>query len=239
MSRCVSAVVEPFFSLRAVCLAGLYYYAPAEVLAGGSLLYEFDPESIKKYLRFYLTPDNLRLFVFDKKIAAKAEREEHWFKIRHQVGEIPKPVLDHWRVISKLQRKLSRRLMISRGMDLPGPNAFLPNDTLLLLEAPKTSREGLSGQNRVLITKKKKAKNSEKKYPELLSFREGHPCFGKGEAGGRCNIFHKQDDTFGSPKTVLQLQMYYAQSLTEGDSTREHLLTSLYVKAVNLALREV
>ncbi|PFH35633.1 hypothetical protein BESB_052840 [Besnoitia besnoiti] len=203
------------YSLTVEAVDGLHYYTPREVLAGDHLIYRFEPDLIQQTLQQFLVPDNVRMFIFDKKLAAGADRVEHWFKIRHKVQPIAESVLKTWRTISRFPLNLARALMLMSRMAFPAPNRYLPNSVALVRRRPRKSKNGVQGTDSL---------------PAALVFDGSHVCAEK------CDVFHKQDNTFRSPKTVLELHIYYTESLP--DAARERILTGLYVQSVNLALLE-
>ncbi|CBZ53888.1 putative M16 family peptidase [Neospora caninum Liverpool] len=201
------------YALTVRAVEGLYYYTPEEVMAGDQLIYRFDPTLVQQYLQKFLVPDNVRLFIFDKKLAAGASREEYWFKIKHMVEPILEPVLKTWKDISKSPLDMVQKIMEMGRMALPAPNRYLPNNVAVL--HPPVSAE---------------SRRETGTFPEPLVFPEDHACSNK------CTVFHKQDTTFGSPKAVVELQMYYTGN--HPDDVRERILTTLYVLSIKLALRE-
>nr|CEL75368.1 TPA: M16 family peptidase, putative [Toxoplasma gondii VEG] len=201
------------YALTVRAVEGLNYYTPEEVIAGDRLIYHFDPDIIQQYVQKFLVPDNVRLFIFDKKLAADVDREEYWFKIKHGVEPIMDSVFKKWKEITSAPANTVQSMMRMEGMALPAPNRFLPNNVAILPRPPG------SGQG---------AEKSA--FPEPLVFAGDHICANK------CAVFHKQDTTFHSPKAVVELQIYYTGSHEDG--VRERILTALYVQSLRFALRE-
>ncbi|KAK7078176.1 Nrd1 complex RNA-binding subunit [Halocaridina rubra] len=97
-------------------------YPPEDYLAGDTLLYEYNPEIIKKCLD-ELTPEKCNIMLSSKTFDNEdiCNLKEKWFGTKYSVEDIPQEWENEW-----------NNLQINPELYLPTPNQFIPDNFDLL-----------------------------------------------------------------------------------------------------------
>ncbi|XP_078042474.1 nardilysin [Augochlora pura] len=107
----------------------MHYYPPQDYITGNYLYFEYNPEAIQACMN-YLTPDDVNIIIFDKKLnEEELKKTEPWFKTRYMDTEIPEEWVKCWRTIEPYPE-----------FHLALPNIFLIDDFSLIpmpAEIPK------------------------------------------------------------------------------------------------------
>uniref|UniRef100_T1ISN5 Insulin-degrading enzyme n=1 Tax=Strigamia maritima TaxID=126957 RepID=T1ISN5_STRMM len=102
-------------------LAGLLHMYPVqEVLCGPYLMTEYKEDLIMHILNM-LVPEKIRVSVIGKKFEESAEKEETWYKTKHDIKDISEDVLDKW-----------CNAGFNSNLTLPSPNEFIPTNFELI-----------------------------------------------------------------------------------------------------------
>ncbi|CAN0011298.1 unnamed protein product, partial [Phaeothamnion confervicola] len=99
----------------------MHLYPPELTVAGGSLLYDYDPDLIRKVTDL-LTPERMILAISSKAFEGEgvADRTEQWYGTKYGVEDIPLALLKQWDEAPLLPE-----------LTLPEPNPFIATDFIL------------------------------------------------------------------------------------------------------------
>lgn len=104
----------------------MHFYPPRDYITGSELYFEYNEAAIQKCLD-YLTPENVNIMIFDKKLTdEELDKVEPWFSTKYTDTEIPQEWIAHWKSFS------SETPSSTPLFHLPLPNEFLTNDFSLI-----------------------------------------------------------------------------------------------------------
>ncbi|XP_012218457.1 nardilysin-like [Linepithema humile] len=105
----------------------MHFYPPRDYITGSELYFEYNEAAIQKCLD-YLTPENVNIMIFDKKLSdEELDKVEPWFSTKYTDTEIPQEWIACWKKSFSSETPSSTPLF-----HLPLPNEFLTNDFSLI-----------------------------------------------------------------------------------------------------------
>jgi len=170
---------QPFSMCPAIALNVVQGLPPTEALAGGSLLYEYDPECISDLLG-RLTLDSVRVGVQAKAMADRCTDKDTSYESPMKLEAIPADHLSLWsEAIGPASRTAEEAVdaAAALGLKLPDPNPFIAED----------------------LSVKPLPEGGVPKKPVLL------PTDGLAPVA---RIYHRQDDVFRQPKASISFVIY-------------------------------
>ncbi|OEH77399.1 rhoptry metalloprotease toxolysin [Cyclospora cayetanensis] len=216
------ADIVPPYNLTQMAAESLNYVPVREVLAGDILMYRFDRDIVMSLIDNYLNPNNLRVYLLDKARGTKGTQVEPWYSIRYEQRPLEDSLLRKWMDRFSLPTEEVSLALQQENLSLPLRNPFVAQS--LKLEQHDNQKLPV--------------------HPKLLRFSLGHICNSRETAGSldapgapvSCNVFHKRDTQFGTPKTVMSLGFYFSPK--HDDPVRQYLMTVLYSRLAEFSITE-
>ena len=187
-------------------LAGdMQIYEPSDVVVGGFLWEEYDPEEIDRAIAAF-TPDKMVMVVVSKLFQGKTDHKEKRYGVHYRESKINMKLVMEW-----MQGKSGASA--GRKIHFPTPNTWIPTDfsvrsgidaataAKMVTEKPRTFPSLILSDSGVKARDASAQSSSKRPFSGLNASSNPSPSSPRGSA----EAWHKLDDTFGDPGAILCL----------------------------------